>query len=85
MLGRLVMASIGIVFPEPARGTDAPAPLVVTGNVPVRSRGLYSLPLQRDALRALRTLLLQNGTGHLSLAVELELEERPSRVLEARL
>ena len=43
------------------------------------------LPLQRHALRALRTLLLQNGTGHLSLAVELELEDGPARVLEARL
>ena len=39
------------------------------------------LPLEREALRA----LLQNGTGHLSLAVELELEERPARVLEAGL
>jgi hypothetical protein len=37
--------------------------------------------LQRDALRT----LLQNGTGHISLVVELELEDRPSRVREARL
>ena len=50
----------------------------------LRSR---SLPYFRSSgmLRTLRTLLLQNGTGHLSLAVELELEERPPRVLEARL
>jgi hypothetical protein len=43
-------------------------------------------PLQRDTLRTLRTLLLQNGTGHPSLAVELELEEKRSYGgLEARL
>jgi hypothetical protein len=30
----------------------------------------------------LRTLLLENGTGHLSLAVELELEEGSPGVLE---
>ena len=43
------------------------------------------LPLKRDLLRALRTLLLQHGTGHLSLAVDQEIEEGSSRVLEARL
>src|SRR5688572_13750348 len=43
------------------------------------------LPLQRGALRTLRTLLLHNGAGHLALAIELELEERPARVLEAGL
>src|SRR5688572_20447488 len=43
------------------------------------------LPLQRGALRALRTLLLHDGTGDLALGVELELEERPSGVLEAGL
>ena len=39
------------------------------------------LSLQREALRT----LLQNGTGHLSLAIELEFEERPARILEAGL
>ena len=43
------------------------------------------LPLQRDALRALGTLLLQNGSGHLSLGVDLELEEGTPGILEARL
>src|SRR3954469_4396544 len=42
---------------------------------------LALLPLQRDALRA----LLENGTRHLPLTVELELEERPARVPEAGL
>src|SRR5688500_21233 len=42
-------------------------------------------PLQRDALNTLRTLLLQNGTGHPSLGIELEIEEGSTGVLEARL
>ena len=43
------------------------------------------LSLQRHALRSLRTLLFQNGAGHPPLAVDLELEERPSRILKADL
>ena len=41
--------------------------------VPLRRAQSCLLPRQRDALR---TLLLQDGTGHLALAVELELEDR---------
>src|SRR5215213_7321646 len=50
-------------------------------NLRVVGTNAVLLPLQRDALRA----LLQDGTGDLCLAVELELEERPSWVLEAGL
>ena len=45
----------------------------------------FLLPLQLNALRPVRTLLLQNGAGHLPLRVKLKLEDRPSRVLEAGL
>jgi hypothetical protein len=43
------------------------------------------LPLEREALRALWTLLLQNETGHLPLAVELELDDGSPGVLETGL
>ena len=42
------------------------------------------LSLQRYPLRPLWTLLLENGTRHLALPVDLELEDRPARILEAR-
>ena len=43
--------------------------------------GLRLLPLQRNLLRT----LLKNGPGDLALAVELEFEDGPAGILEARL
>src|SRR4051812_39341255 len=48
-------------------------------------KNIALLPLQRDLLRPLRTLLLQNGSRHLALTIDLEIKEGPPGVLEARL